>query len=297
MPFDPLSLLILKFRGRGVVVLRDRCTDYDSIIAVARRSLRPLQLLGPDAGDLILLASIPGYPESSEVELTKEVWPAVSSIVHSVTIALETEIRSAYSGSECSSTVVSLDLDNTRPPPSTVRPPTRSPFSSIFPGQDRQVVRNQLSAPRKPVIYLYPPSRLSDVTVELLLTSSWSFSAIYPLPQTAVTSSEKQQIPAQSLTWTVDAEPDGRLVDKTPVWNANSSLVTPNASRATTPVEDIETFDPSRPSLSPADSILLPIGKIPSYLDAALKALTLHTEARTSFITYAPIFFRLVRVQ
>ena len=29
MPFDPLSLLILKFRGRGVVVLRDRCTDYD----------------------------------------------------------------------------------------------------------------------------------------------------------------------------------------------------------------------------------------------------------------------------
>jgi hypothetical protein len=77
------------------------------------------------------------------------------------------------------------------------------------------VVRNQLSAPRKPVIYLYPPSRLSDVTVELLLTSSWSFSAIYPLPQTAVTSGEKQQIAAQSLTWTVDAEPDGRLVDKT----------------------------------------------------------------------------------
>jgi hypothetical protein len=29
------------------------------------------------------------------------------------------------------------------------------------------------------------------------------------------------------------------------------------------------------------------MGKIPGYLDAALKALTLHTEARTSFITYA----------
>jgi hypothetical protein len=49
-----------------------------------------LQLLGPDAGDLILLASIPGYPDTSEVELTREVWPTVSSIVHSVTIALET---------------------------------------------------------------------------------------------------------------------------------------------------------------------------------------------------------------
>jgi hypothetical protein len=67
----------------------------------------------------------------------------------------------------------------------------------------------------------------------------------------------------------------------------SSANSTPDASRATTPVDDIETFDPSRPSLSPGDSILLPIGKIPAYLDAALKALTLHTEARTSFITYA----------
>jgi hypothetical protein len=80
--------------------------------------------------------------------------------------------------------------------------------------------------------------------------------------------------------------------------SADSRLVTPDASRATTPVEKhIETFDPSRPSLSPGDSILLPIGKIPSYLDVALKALTLHTEARTSFITYVPLFFRQVLVR
>jgi hypothetical protein len=290
MVFDPLSLLqallILKFRGRGVAVFRDRCADYDSVIAVARRSLRPLQHLAPDAGDLILLASIPGYPDTSEVELTKEVWPTVSSVVHSVTIALEAEIPSAYSESECSSTVVSLDLDNARPAPNVQIPARPTPFASIFSGRGQAV--------RKPVIYLYPPSRLSDVTVELLLASSWSFSAIYPLPQTATASGEKQ-IAAQSLTWTVEAEPDGRLVEKTSgtevtylYWEAtaNTRLVTPDASRATTPVEDIETFDPSRPSLSPGDSILLPIGKIPSYLDAALKALTLHTEARTSFITY-----------
>jgi hypothetical protein len=77
----------------------------------------------------------------------------------------------------------------------------------------------------------------------------------------------------------------------TGLFSANSHLVTPDASRATTPVEeDVETFDPSRPSLSPSDSILLPISKIPGYLDVALKALTLHTEARTSFITYASSF-------
>ena len=68
--------------------------------------------------------------------------------------------------------------------------------------------------------------------------------------------------------------------------SANFHPITPDASRATTPVEDVETFDPAPPSLSPGDSILLPIGKITSYLDAALKALALHTEARTSFITY-----------
>ena len=234
----------------------------------------------------------------------------------------------AHSGSECSSTstVVSPDLNIARPAPNAqtpVRPTANFPFS-VLP-------RPSTVAVRKPVIYLYPPSRLSDVTVELLLTSSWSFSVIYPLPKTAISSGEKQ-IAGQSLTWTVEAEPDGRLVDKTSgvevtylYWeatyvmlfciaqqrlislffasrfsSANSHLVTPDASRAATPVEDIETFDPSRPSLSPGDSILLPIGKIPGYLDAALKALALHTEARTSFITYArflPLFFRRAQVR
>jgi hypothetical protein len=217
--------------------------------------------------------------------------------------------RPAYPAWECNS----FDLDNERPAPNVQIPvrPRRSPFSSLF---SQPAVQPEEHV-RKPVIYLFPPSHLPDVTVELLLTSSWSFSAIYPSPQTAITSSEKQNA-AQSLTWTVDAEPDGRLVDKTSgvevtylyweatyvilscvarprpisffflgISSANTRLVTPDASRATTPVEGIETFDPSRPSLSPGDSILLPISKIPTYLDAALKALTLHTEARTSFIT------------
>ena len=63
-----------------------------------------------------------------------------------------------------------------------------------------------------------------------------------------------------------------------------------DASRATTPVEDIETFHQSRQSLSPGDTILFPIGKLMGYLDEALRALTLHTEACTSFITYASSF-------
>jgi len=62
---------------------------------------------------------------------------------------------------------------------------------------------------RKPVIYLYPTTSLPSVAVELLLTSSWHFSAVYPSPQPF---SENQ--PARSITWEVAAEPDGTLVNK-----------------------------------------------------------------------------------
>ena len=45
-----------------------------------------------------------------------------------------------------------------------------------------------------------------------------------------------------------------------------------------------KTFYPACLSVSPGDSVLLPMSKVPSYLDVALKALTLHTEACTLFI-------------
>jgi len=64
----------------------------------------------------------------------------------------------------------------------------------------------------KPVIYLYPPTSLPNITLELLLTSAWHFSAVYPSPQTTIPSSENQ--PIQGLTWEVAAEPDGTLVNK-----------------------------------------------------------------------------------
>jgi len=38
--------------------------------------------------------------------------------------------------------------------------------------------------------------------------------------------------------------------------------------------------------VNPGDSVLLPTSKLPGYLDVVLKALALHTEARTSFITF-----------
>ena len=43
--------------------------------------------------------------------------------------------------------------------------------------------------------------------------------------------------------------------------------------------------------MNPGNSVLLPISMVPSYLDEALKALALHTEARTSFITLSILSF------
>ncbi|KAH9990306.1 hypothetical protein BJV77DRAFT_1160147 [Russula vinacea] len=247
MDFNPLSLLILKFRGSSVAVFRTNVSIM-IIVAVARRNLRSLKPFVDD--DLVLLASIPGYPDKSEVEL-----PTKSG-----------QMQPDSAESDCGSSTVASLRSNKRP--AIERPiPVVSTLSSRFSGR----------TVRKPVIYLYPPSRLQDVIVELFLTSSWSFSAVYPSPQTASVPSDENRIGTQSLTWAIEAEPDGKLVEKTTGVEGPTCTGKQHASRESTPVEDIEAFDPSRPSLSPGDSILLPIGKIPGYLDVALKALTLHT--------------------
>ena len=105
-------------------------------------------------------------------------------------------------------------------PPLSVAPPQSQSVVPV-PGRSSNVTRTgffrtrpaEVRRLRKPVIYLYPPSSLPDVTVALLLASSWSFTAVYPQPLTATPSIEHQT--AQSVTWAVAAEPSGTLVDKT----------------------------------------------------------------------------------
>ena len=69
--------------------------------------------------------------------------------------------------------------------------------------------------------------------------------------------------------------------------------------RPCTPVDadEIPPFIPSQPTISPSDSVLLAIADVTKYLDDALKAMTLNTEARTSFITFVDSLpFRFVSV-
>ncbi|PVF97914.1 ubiquitin-domain-containing protein [Serendipita vermifera] len=147
----------------------------------------------------------------------------------------------------------------------------------------------------KPVIYVLSPVSM-DATVSLTLVPEWSFSAIYPVRAPL-------QLPdgSQSIEWKVRTREDGTLVDRDTsteisylYWEAHTNALnaprTPVASRPGTPCTQgdptTEEFNPACPNLSPHNSVLLCIEKVPMYLDKALLVLGLHTEARTSFITY-----------
>lgn len=45
-------------------------------------------------------------------------------------------------------------------------------------------------------------------------------------------------------------------------------------------------FIPNQPQVNATNSVVLEVSKMTPYLDKAIKGLGLHTEARTSFITY-----------
>ncbi|CAE6507986.1 unnamed protein product [Rhizoctonia solani] len=70
-------------------------------------------------------------------------------------------------------------------------------------------------------------------------------------------------------------------------WEARTNPKLPSSPPTTRPSSPVEAnFDPASPLLLPSHSALLPFNKVTGYIDDALLALGLHTEARTSFITY-----------
>ncbi|KAG1764754.1 hypothetical protein EDD22DRAFT_978984 [Suillus occidentalis] len=135
---------------------------------------------------------------------------------------------------------------------------------------------------KKPIIYLYSPSDI-DVSVELSLIPEWSLSVIYP-----VVAIED----GQRLEWNVRAHQDGSLTDHNSgldmsylFWEAKANLEAFPLSPAFKP-QSVDTFNPITSNLDDMDSVVIPVGKVVIYLDKSLKALGLHTEARTSFVTF-----------
>ncbi|KAF8594405.1 hypothetical protein BDV93DRAFT_459044 [Ceratobasidium sp. AG-I] len=149
----------------------------------------------------------------------------------------------------------------------------------------------------KPVIYLFPSMASSDIQVRLSLVDQWEFSALHPPTLISSTTLGGQTL-CQTVGWIVDAKPDGSLFDHATrrevsylFWEALTKpqlLLSPATSRPASPAYTPSklTFNPSKPALTPSNAALLPFGKVTAYVDDALISLGLHTEARTSFITY-----------
>jgi hypothetical protein len=66
------------------------------ILPVAQRSFQTLHSVPID--DIVILASIPGYPDQSPVEISTDIWLLIYPVVHSVTIALQSGTSSAALG-------------------------------------------------------------------------------------------------------------------------------------------------------------------------------------------------------
>ncbi|CAE7201228.1 unnamed protein product [Rhizoctonia solani] len=141
----------------------------------------------------------------------------------------------------------------------------------------------------KPVIYLFSPSPMLDVQVQLSLVKAWRFSDIYP--PTHISSPSDDSL-GETISWSVDTRPDGTLFDRLTnrevaylFWEAHTNPKPP-ISPPTSPSAELVAFDPACPIISPNNSALLPFDKVTGYIDDALLAMELHVEARTSFITY-----------
>ncbi|KAF9059741.1 hypothetical protein BDP27DRAFT_1453066 [Rhodocollybia butyracea] len=150
----------------------------------------------------------------------------------------------------------------------------------------------------KPVIYVFPPAGREemDVSVCVSLVPQWKFSAVYPV--VSVQPNQLKKSPGECITWDVCMHRDQTMTEKSTdltvsylYWEAATQGLAPSPPDSPCSREqqsESERFDPISSDLSDNDnvSVVLPLSRITPYLDAALKVLGLHTEARTSFITY-----------
>lgn len=77
-------------------------------------------------------------------------------------------------------------------------------------------------------------------------------------------------------------------MDKEPITPPPSRVV---QDATVEPMHTSEMFIPTRPHVGVNNSVVVEAARITPYLDSALKNLGLHTEARTSFITYVQLSF------
>ncbi|KAF7359180.1 Ubiquitin-domain-containing protein [Mycena sanguinolenta] len=154
---------------------------------------------------------------------------------------------------------------------------------------------------KKPVIYLFSPTVI-EATVKLSLVPTWSFSSVYPTVPV-----ETSESGGDVVEWNVRTHKDGSLTELGTglatsylFWEADviperqiNSPQTKSLGLSNDPGSVNEQFNPASCNLSDENAVLLPSSTAAAYLNNVLEMLGLHTEARTSFITFwLPFFLR-----
>ncbi|KAJ7253391.1 ubiquitin family protein [Mycena haematopus] len=146
---------------------------------------------------------------------------------------------------------------------------------------------------KKPIIYLFSPTVI-EATVKLSLVPTWSFSSVYPIVPV-----ETSESGGDVVQWNVRTHMDGNLTELGTgleisylFWEADVILEQEVNKNSQTehliPADNSnsEQFNPASCNLSDENAVLLPSSNAASYLNSMLEILGLHTEARTSFITF-----------
>ncbi|KAJ7452754.1 hypothetical protein B0H11DRAFT_2161447 [Mycena galericulata] len=145
----------------------------------------------------------------------------------------------------------------------------------------------------KPVVYLFSPDVL-EASVRFSLSPEWDLSVVYP-----VVPSKRGTGGGESIQWNVRTHPDGSLTELGTGLDVSylfwEALTNHHGKNILPSPPQLFLAHDMRPV--PANSVLLSVRDITPYLDKALLALGLHTEARISFITYwLPSFLKHTHV-